>query len=55
MVLRQKQNRLLCVNNKAENQVKAELDKIGGKWTRQAIWGIRLYDFWNSKKGIAIE
>jgi very-short-patch-repair endonuclease len=25
------------------------------KWTRQATWGFRVYDFWCSKRGIAIE
>jgi hypothetical protein len=25
------------------------------KWTRKAIWGCRLFNFWNARKGVAIE
>jgi hypothetical protein len=25
------------------------------KWTHKAIWGCRLFDFWNARKGVAIE
>lgn len=32
-----------------------KLKKAGLKFKRQAQWGIRLYDFWDHKTGIAIE
>lgn len=45
----------LCESNSAENWMKDMLAATGLNWTRQAIWGRRLFDFWNGEKGIAVE
>lgn len=55
MKMRQKQNLLIAKTNKAENWMKEQLEKTSYKWTRQSIWGIRLFDFWCHKLGVAIE
>lgn len=55
MLMRQKQNRVLCKNSKAESWMFEKLRDTDYKWTRQARWGIRLFDFWNHQLGIAIE
>lgn len=52
---RQIQNRINCVKNRNENWMKAKLAGTGFKWTRQAQWGYRLFDFWCHELGIAIE
>lgn len=52
---RQAQNRALCVTNGNENWMAAKLETTGMKWTRQAWWGYRLFDFWNATLGIAVE
>lgn len=39
----------------AENWMKDKLSQTDLKWTRQAIWGFRIFDFWNHEKGIAVE
>ena len=52
---RQEQNRARCGNNKAENWMADKLSETGLKWTRQAHWGFRMFDFWNSSRGIAVE
>jgi very-short-patch-repair endonuclease len=52
---RQAQNLAACVNNENENRVGRALTELGLKFSRQAIWGFRLYDFWISKYGLAIE
>ena len=31
------------------------LSKTGLKWTREAAWGFRLFDFWNHALGVAVE
>lgn len=31
------------------------LKSRGEKWTRQVLWGYRIFDFWNPVLGIAIE
>jgi hypothetical protein len=49
---RQKENYARCVNNKSENWMLEKLKKTGLKWTRQAIWGFRMFDFWSAKLGI---
>jgi len=41
--------------NKAENWMGGKLDKTKFKWTRQAMWGYRIFDFWCHHLGIAIE
>lgn len=52
----QQKNRLVCTKNENENWCKAILKKeIKGRWTRQALWGYRMFDFWNSTIGCAVE
>jgi very-short-patch-repair endonuclease len=50
---RQVQNRDRVV--RAEDWAAGHLRTTGKKWTRQAIWGCRLFDFWCAELGIAIE
>lgn len=53
MKQRQIQNRNRV--SKAEDWMMAALASTDHKWTRQAAWGCRLFDFWNAQLGIAIE
>jgi very-short-patch-repair endonuclease len=53
MRMRQEQNRDQF--SRAEEWVRCALLKTKHKWTRQAIWGCRIFDFWNHSFGIAIE
>jgi very-short-patch-repair endonuclease len=55
MKMRQQQNRVSCLKSPAENEVSKALKKSSRKWTRQAQWGFRLFDFWCSELGVAIE
>lgn len=50
---RQDQNRLKSI--KAEEWAFGYLKKTQKKWTRQAIWGCRIFDFWCAELGIAVE
>jgi len=50
---RQVQNRDKSVA--AEDWAECHLKQTGHKWTRQAQWGCRLFDFWCADLGIAIE
>lgn len=50
------------IQNRSKGMTKAEkwfyenyLNQTNMTWTFQARWGWRLFDFWNHKKGIAIE
>lgn len=52
---RQRQNRVLAVKNPNENWMLEKLRASGRKWTRQAIWGYRIFDFWCAEVGIAVE
>jgi len=52
---RQKENRERCKLSAAETWMRKKLETTGFKWTRQAMWGYRLFDFWNCALGIAIE
>lgn len=52
---RQTQNRASCLLSNAETWAAECLKMTGLKWTRQALWGCRLFDFWNAQKGIAVE
>ncbi len=38
-----------------ENWMAAKLDKTGSTWTRKAVIGFRLFDFWCHPLGIAVE
>lgn len=55
MAKRQKERR---VNGMTMSE-KWFIDKIapltGHKWTHEARWGFRLFDFWNSNLGLAVE
>lgn len=53
--MRQYQNMRKAISNKNENWMHNKLMKTGLKWSRQAIWGYRLFDFWCHEKGIAVE
>lgn len=55
--MRQRQQFLksICLRNKAENWMSGILERTELKWTRQAVWGRRVFDFWNGEKGIAVE
>ncbi len=55
MKMRQGQNRAICVSNPNENWMAGILATTGYKWTRQAGWGFRLFDFWNHLLGVAVE
>lgn len=35
--------------------MESKLSLTGRKWTRQAMWGYRLFDFWCHELGIAVE
>jgi very-short-patch-repair endonuclease len=52
MRMRQDQNLRAALSNENENWM---ADLLGAEWKRQAIWGKRIFDFWNALLGIAIE
>lgn len=41
--------------NPNENWMAGLLARTGLKWTRQACWGFRIFDFWCASKGIVVE
>jgi very-short-patch-repair endonuclease len=53
MKVRKEQNLLKSVD--AEIWAAQKLKKTKWKWTRQARWGCRLFDFWCAELGVAIE
>ena len=53
--LRECQRKNLARFTKAEQWASEKLGATGLKWTRQALWGYRIFDFWCAAKGIAIE
>lgn len=56
MRMRQDQNKAACISNSNENWMRSILEtRTELKWTRQASWGYRLFDFWNAYLGIAVE
>lgn len=55
MRMRKGQNLRCARNNSNENWFAGKLDKSGHKWSRQATWGYRVFDFWCHELGIAIE
>jgi very-short-patch-repair endonuclease len=55
MAMRQAENRKICKTNRNENWMLEKLTETGRKWTRQARWGFRLFDFWNHDLGVAVE
>ena len=40
---------------KAEEWAESALRKTNHRWTRQAQWGCRIFDFWCAELGIAVE
>lgn len=53
---RKRQNRSRTRRNSNENWAHERLCSLTGlKWTRQAMWGYRLYDNWNAVLGVAVE
>ena len=52
---RKRQNAHRSKFNAAENWMAAKLKTTGFNWSRQVIWGYRIFDFWHCVKGIAIE
>ena len=55
MRMRKQQNIVKSRYSKAETWAKAHLQMTNYKWTRQAIRGWRIFDFWNHTLGIAVE
>lgn len=52
---RAEQNKIRSVNNSSEQWAKDRLKTTGLKWTPQAQWGYRIFDFWCAVLGVAIE
>jgi len=52
---RQDEARVLSMSSECDNWADGVLRTGCLKWTRKAIWGCRLFDFWNARKGVAIE
>jgi very-short-patch-repair endonuclease len=55
MLMRKRQNIEQSKYSKAEAWAYKALQQTGYRWTSQAIWGWRVFDFWNHILGIAIE
>lgn len=55
MKQRQIQNRAKCLSSNAEQWMWEYLKNTAHKWTRQAQWGFRLFDFWCAEIGVAVE
>ena len=55
MGMRRDQNLQKSKRNPNENWMYEKLLKTNLKWTRNAIWGHRLFDFWCAGLGIAVE
>lgn len=51
----QNEARVLSMSNQGENWADGILRTSCLHWTRKTIWGCRLFDFWNARKGVAIE
>jgi very-short-patch-repair endonuclease len=52
---RKAQNLVNCESSTAESTVFNALQQTNYKWSRQATWGWRIFDFWNHTLGIAVE
>jgi very-short-patch-repair endonuclease len=51
----QAKNRRRSASNPNELWMADKLDETGLKWTPQAVWGYRIFDFWCHQLGIAVE
>jgi very-short-patch-repair endonuclease len=45
----------LVRHSAAEQWAWPHIAKTGGRWERQAVWGLRIFDFFSIKRGIAVE
>jgi len=52
---RKAQNLARAIHNQNENWFWIKLSATGRKWTRQAQWGYRIFDFWCHDLGVAVE
>ena len=52
---RQAQNKAKVGSIQAEEWMAKKLKGTGFKWTRQALWGFRIFDFWCAELGVAVE
>lgn len=55
MKMRQNQNRKRGLTKAEQWMLDEYLLQTNLKWTPQAQWGFRLFDFWNSMLGLAVE
>lgn len=55
MRMRKDQNLINCQDSKAEAWMKKKLNGTGIKWSRQATWGYRIFDFWSHFLGCVVE
>lgn len=55
MALRKSENVKQSQKSKAEAWMAGRIQETGIRWTRQAQWGHRLFDFWSAALGIAVE
>jgi very-short-patch-repair endonuclease len=55
MKAEQESSLVTCRTNANENWMRDILKTSKYNWTRQAQWGYRLFDFWCSTIGVAIE
>lgn len=51
----QEKNKASSLKNPNELWMMKKLEKLPYKWTRQAQWGYRIFDFWCRDIGVAIE
>jgi very-short-patch-repair endonuclease len=52
---RKAQNTAKALKNTNENWFADKLKDSTKKWSRQAVWGCRIFDFWCHELGVAIE
>jgi very-short-patch-repair endonuclease len=55
MRMRQEQNQARSNQNQNENWFAAKLESTRKAWTRGAVWGYRVFDFWCHELGVAVE
>jgi very-short-patch-repair endonuclease len=53
--MRKRQEENKKKNVEAEKWAEIALKKTNRKWTKQALWGCRIFDFWCAELGIAVE
>lgn len=55
MAMRKEENIERALNNPNENWMWKKLQRTSYKWSRQARFGYRIFDFWCHRLGVAIE